>query len=78
MAQRFNSFKAISKFFGVKTPKARKEKPMKCSFCGGEMHRVEGTNVWACGNPYIVDTELNGQPIQVFGTSCSHTEIIGE
>ena len=78
MAKCFNSFREISRFFGVKPARAKKEKPRKCSYCGGEMHRIEGTNVWACGNPFIVDAELNGQPVQVFGSCCENTEIFGE
>lgn len=68
----FNSFKDLAMAMGIKMPKEKAEKPRKCSYCGQNMHRIEGTNVWACGNPFIVDAELDGQPVQVFGTFCTH------
>ena len=80
MDKRYHSFREIGRFFGVKPAKNKNksEKPLKCSYCGGEMHRIQGTNVWACGNPFIVDEELDGKPIQVFGSCCEYTEISGD
>ena len=78
MAKRYNSFREIGKFFGARAPKAKKEWAKTCSYCGGEMHKVKGTNVFVCGNPFIVDEELDGKPVQVFGKNCPHTEIVSE
>lgn len=72
---KFSSFKEMGAAMGVKEPKAKAEKPLKCGYCGQDMHRVGNTNVWACGNPYIVDATLKGKPVQVFGSACPHTTI---
>lgn len=70
---KFNSFQEMGKAMGIKAQKSKAEKPEKCPRCGQQMHRVDGTNVWACGNPYIIEAKLKGEPVQVFGESCPQT-----
>lgn len=71
---KFSPFKEMGQALGIKPSKAKIEKAKKCPRCGQNMHRVEGTNVWACSNPYIVDAMLKGVPVQVFGDSCPQIE----
>lgn len=42
----FTNFKDMGIALGIKMPKEKAEKPMKCSNCGGPMHRAGNSNVW--------------------------------
>lgn len=46
----YNSFAALADALGVKPPKAREPKPVKCKVCGGEMTRAGSSNVYVCHN----------------------------
>lgn len=46
----YSSFADLGKMFGVKDKKPAEEKTLKCRVCGGRMHQIGGTNVWACRN----------------------------
>lgn len=78
----FHSFQELGVYMGV-TPKRKKgkqekDRSKKCPKCGGPMHKIEGVNIWACGNPYIIDEETpEGTPCQVFGDCCECFEIEG-
>ena len=75
----FYSFQELATYMGVKPKrKQKKDKEKKCPKCGSPMYKIEGSNIWACGNPYLIDEELpDGTPCQVFGDCCEYFEIEG-
>ena len=63
----FTNFKDMGIALGVKIPKTKEEKPMKCSNCGGPMHRAGNSNVWVCDFSKLTDEKLpDGTDVQVF------------
>ena len=63
----FTNFKDMAVALGFKVPKAKEEKPMKCSNCGGPMHRAGNSNVWVCDFHKLVDEKMpDGTDVQVF------------
>lgn len=71
----FTNFKDMGIALGVKIPKTKEEKPMKCSNCGGPMRRVGNSNVWVCDFSKLTDEKLpDGTDVQVF-TKCENTVI---
>lgn len=71
----FTNFKDMAVALGVKIPKTKEEKPMKCSNCGGPMRRAGNSNVWVCDFHKLMDEKLSdGTDVQVF-TKCGNTVI---
>lgn len=71
----FNSFSALADALGVKASEKREPSPMKCSNCGGPMHRAGNSNVWVCDFHKLTDEKLpDGTDVQVF-TKCENTVI---
>lgn len=71
----FTNFKDMAVALGIKIPKTKEEKPMKCSNCGGPMHRAGNSNVWVCDFHKLTDEKLpDGTDVQVF-TKCGNTVI---
>lgn len=71
----FTNFKDMGIALGIKMPKEKAEKPMKCSNCGGPMHRAGNSNVWVCDFHKLTDEKLSdGTDVQVF-TKCGNTVI---
>ena len=65
----YNSFKEFAAARGI-VPKAAKSEPArKCPKCGSPMRHVGRTNVYMCDHVDLADSELKGQPVQVF-TRC--------
>lgn len=63
----FTNFKDMGIALGIKMPKEKAEKPMKCSNCGGPMRRAGNSNVWVCDFHKLVDEKMpDGTDVQVF------------
>lgn len=44
----YHSFAELGAVMGIKAPEKQDVKNRKCRRCGGEMHHIEGTNVFIC------------------------------
>lgn len=47
-ARILNSLEELGKARGIAPKQAKEPKPRKCFRCGGEMHHIDGTNVFIC------------------------------
>ena len=63
----FYNFKDVADELGykLKMPKSPKEKIWKCSYCGGEMKKIEGTNIVKCTGT-VKDDNGNDAPCRKF------------
>lgn len=55
----FSSLADLGAALGIKSEE-KEIRGKTCRECGGQMHRVEGSNVWLCGNPIKKDGKVVG------------------
>ena len=61
------SVSALADALGGKAREKREPRPVKCSNCGGPMHRAGNSNVWVCDFHKLTDEKLSdGTDVQFF------------